>query len=87
MSSAAIQNPHYNLEFLSYLLRNVFPISALLNHSLLSLNNFSIDPDTNAVSESWNKIIKIDEMPKALPMRLTRFLAEEEKVIHGNLQY
>jgi hypothetical protein len=84
MGSAAIQNPHYNVEYLSYLLRNIFPISALLNHSLLCLNNFSIDPDTNGVRESWNKTVKIDEMPKALPMRLTRFLTEEEKGIHGN---
>jgi len=83
LTSQALLNDHYNLDLLAYLFVNIFPISCLLNHSLISLNNFSIRTDTNNVSESWNKIIKIDEMNKNLPMRLTRFIVMEEEALKG----
>jgi hypothetical protein len=84
VESQAQKNPHYNLEILTYLIVHVFPIACLLNHSLLYLNSFSISPDTNAVSESWNKIIKVDEMPENLPERITRFIYDEQESIRGN---
>jgi len=83
MTSQAVLNDHFNLNLLSYLIVHIFPIAALLNHSLITLNNFSIRTDTNNVSESWNKIIKIDEMRKTMPMRLTRFIVMEEEALRG----
>jgi hypothetical protein len=55
--SAGIRNPHYNMEWLLYLVRTIFPIACLLDHSLLYLNNALLSDDNNASSEAWNKVI------------------------------
>jgi len=83
MTSQATLNDHFNMNLLHYLILHIFPISTLLNHCLIALNNFSIRTDTNNVSESWNKIVKIDEMCKTMPMRLTRFIVIEEEALKG----
>jgi len=49
-------NPCFSLAFLRYLIVQVFPFGGMMNHSLILLNNYSIEDDTNAASESWNKV-------------------------------
>jgi len=81
--SGAKRNEHYNPKLLNYMLIHIFPISPLLSHCLLTLNGASIRTDTNNVSESWNKIVKIDEMSGRMPIRLTRFIVHQENVLRG----
>lgn len=50
-------NPHYNKEFLKYLLTTIFPLGSLLDHSLMINSEQSIYPDTNAASNIF-KITK-----------------------------
>ena len=50
------ENAHYNLDYLEYLLIELFPFGCLMDHSLLTLNNLPIREDTNTEVESWNKV-------------------------------
>jgi len=50
-------NHLYCIQFLKYLIEHIFPFGAMMNHSLLYLNDYSITDDTNAASESWNNVI------------------------------
>jgi hypothetical protein len=52
------KNPHYNIQFLKYLIQHVFVFGAMMNHSLLYLNELSTEDGTNATSESWNSVTK-----------------------------
>jgi len=49
-------NPHYNLEFLEYLIINIFPMGCLFDHSLIYLHNSLVTNDTNNPVESWNSV-------------------------------
>jgi hypothetical protein len=48
--------PHYNIQFLKYLIHHVFVFRTMMNHSLLYFNELSTEDDTNATSESWNSV-------------------------------
>lgn len=76
-------NPHYDVELLKYFLVHIFPLGGLLDHSLLTLNGGSEVPDTNAGSESWNAILKIDELQRANPIKAGRFIIFEEEILRG----
>jgi hypothetical protein len=52
------KNPHYNIQFLKYLIQHVFVFGAMMNHSLRYLNELSTEDDTYATSESWNSVTK-----------------------------
>jgi len=49
-------NKYYSIQFLSYLIVQVFPFGAIMTHGLLHLNEYTLLDDTNAASESWNKV-------------------------------
>lgn len=70
--SELYENPTYSIDFLEYLIRNVFCFGCLFDHSLITLNSYSADIDTNASSESWNKVCL--EIHKRLFFGLTLFL-------------
>lgn len=50
------KNPYFSLELLRYLIVQVFSLGCLFDHTLITLNGYSISPDTNATSETWNKV-------------------------------
>ncbi len=53
-------------------------MGCLYNHSLLYLNQMAVVEDTNAASESWNDIIKSDELKQKLPIRIGFITCQEE---------
>jgi len=54
--SQSTSNPYYSIPFLEYLIKWVFSLGCLFDHSLLTLNEISSSGDSNAVSESWNAV-------------------------------
>ncbi|OXA49610.1 CXXC-type zinc finger protein 1 [Folsomia candida] len=78
-------NPYYCPPFLRYLIKHVLVIGCLFDHSLMRLNDISTLSDTQGSVESWNDILKVDELAAALPMRIGRFCSAEEKILKGRL--
>ncbi len=52
------ENPFYSIKFIEYLVVNVLSLGCLFDHSLMTLNSYGIDVDTNATSEAWNRKYK-----------------------------
>jgi hypothetical protein len=60
------RNPHFNIPFITYLIRHVFPFRAMMDHELLHLNDLSAVGDNNQTVEAWNKVIKKLEFRKSI---------------------
>lgn len=76
-------NVYYNMEFLMYLIREVFSIAPLMTHMLLYLNNLSIVDETNNSGESWFDIPKNHDLEKETPLRVGRFIKRQEENMKG----
>lgn len=56
LQSGYIRNSYFNIEFLEYLIRNIFVYGCMFDHSLLKLNGCTTTQDTNSPVESWNSV-------------------------------
>jgi len=54
--SRTVRNPHFNLLFLQYIIKQVFIFTPMYTHCLIRLNEWPGEDDTNATSEAWNKV-------------------------------
>lgn len=54
--SSEEENPHYAPDFLTYLVKHVFPVMPLIGHGLFYLNGLTPIDDTTSISENWNRV-------------------------------
>lgn len=78
------KNNLYNPKFLEYMIKTVFSMAPLFTHYLIALRGYARLQDNQATSESWNSIVKWDNLREFLPLKVGRLLNELFHIVNGN---